>query len=66
MTIEKNEVCQAMVDGAIASFRSNKGWADKAIAQVSDDKLHVARDPQYEQHRRHHEACNRQPAFSLD
>jgi len=25
-------------------FRSNKGWADKAIAQVPDDKLHVALD----------------------
>ncbi len=45
MTTEKNDVCKAMIDGAIASFRSNKGWADKAIAQLSDDKLHVALDP---------------------
>lgn len=45
MTTEKNDVCRAMLDGAIASFRSNKGWADKAIAQLSDDKLHVALDP---------------------
>jgi hypothetical protein len=45
MTIESNNVSKAMIDGAIASFRSNKGWADKAIAQLSDDKLHVALDP---------------------
>lgn len=45
MTTEKNDVSKAMVDGAIASFRSNKGWADKAIAQLSDDTLHVALDP---------------------
>jgi hypothetical protein len=45
MTTEKDEVCKAMIDGAIASFRSNKDWADKAIAQLSDDKLHIALDP---------------------
>ena len=45
MTTEKNDVCKGMIDGAIASFRSNKGWADKAVAQLSDDKLHVALDP---------------------
>ena len=45
MTTEKNDVCKAMIDGAIGSFRSNKGWADKAIAQLSDDRLHVALDP---------------------
>jgi hypothetical protein len=28
-----------------ASFRANKGWADKAVAQLPDDKLHVALDP---------------------
>ena len=31
--------------GALAAFRSNKGWADKAVAQLPDDKLHVALDP---------------------
>src|SRR5258705_7415008 len=36
---------KAVIDGAIASFRSNKGWADKAVAQLPDDKLHVALDP---------------------
>ena len=45
MTTEKNDVCKDMIDGAIASFRSNKGWADKAIAQLSDDKLQVALEP---------------------
>jgi hypothetical protein len=45
MTTEKNDVYKAIIDGAISSFRSNKGWIDKAIAQLSDDKLHVALDP---------------------
>ena len=26
------------------AFRANKGWADKAIAQLPDEKLHVALD----------------------
>ncbi len=26
-------------------FSNNKGWADKAIAQVSDEKLHISLDP---------------------
>src|SRR6266851_4641096 len=34
-----------VVDAALASFRANKGWADKAVGQLSDDKLHVALDP---------------------
>src|SRR5579862_454956 len=42
---ESNEVAKALIDDALASFRSNKGWADKAVAQVADDKLHVALDP---------------------
>ncbi len=45
MTHEQNDVCKAVIDGAIVCFRSNKGWADKAIAQLSDDKLHVPLDP---------------------
>src|SRR6266850_2453316 len=35
---------KAVIDGAIASFRSTKGWADKAVAQLPDDRLHVALD----------------------
>lgn len=45
MTTQMDDVSKAMIDGGIASFRSNKGWADKAIFQLSDDKLHVALDP---------------------
>jgi hypothetical protein len=45
MTTDRTEVGKALIDGAIAAFRSNKGWADKAIAQLSDDRLHVALDP---------------------
>ena len=40
-----NDVAKAPIDGTLTAFKSNKGWADKAVAQVSDDKLHVARDP---------------------
>jgi len=43
-TQERDEVATAFIDGAIATFRANKGWADKAIAQVSDEQLHVALD----------------------
>lgn len=35
---------RVVIDGALSSFRANKGWADKAIAQLPDDKLHVALD----------------------
>jgi hypothetical protein len=45
MTGDKAEVGKALIDGALAAFRSNKGWADKAIAQLSDDRLHAALDP---------------------
>ena len=33
-----------VITSAITSFRANKGWADKAIAQLPDDKLHVTLD----------------------
>ena len=38
-------VAKALIDGALAAFRANKGWADKAVAQLPDDRLHVALDP---------------------
>src|SRR5207237_5380087 len=41
---ENIELGKAVIDGALASFRANKGWADKAICQLSDDKLHMALD----------------------
>jgi hypothetical protein len=43
--VESNDVAKALIEGALAAFRSNKGWADKAVAQLPDDKLHVALDP---------------------
>jgi hypothetical protein len=42
---ESNDWAKAFIDGALTSFRSNKGWADKAVAQLPDDKLHLALDP---------------------
>jgi hypothetical protein len=48
MTAQSNpltEIGRALIDGAITAFKANKGWADKAIAQLPDDKLHVALDP---------------------
>jgi len=41
-----SDVGMALIDAALAAFRVNKGWADKAIAQLPDDKLHVALDPE--------------------
>jgi uncharacterized damage-inducible protein DinB len=32
------------LDAVVTELRSNKGYADKAIAQLPDDKLHVALD----------------------
>ena len=36
---------KTLIDGALTSFRSNKGWANKAAEQLSNEKLHVALDP---------------------
>ncbi len=44
MTHPSNSAGQLIIDGALAAFRSNKGWADKAIAQTSDEKLRIALD----------------------
>src|SRR3954452_19752103 len=43
--VDSNDVAKALIDGALAAFRSNKGWADQAVAQLPADKLHVALDP---------------------
>ncbi len=32
------------LEAALTALRSNKGYADKAVAQLPDDKLHVALD----------------------
>lgn len=42
--VKRDEVAAAVIDGAIVTFRANKGFADKAIAQVADEQLHVALD----------------------
>ena len=42
---EAEQVGKAVIESAIVAFRSNKGWADKAVAQLPDEKLHVALDP---------------------
>src|SRR5262249_54681624 len=41
---EFQQVGAAVIAGAEVAFRANKGWADKAVAQLSDEKLHVALD----------------------
>lgn len=45
MTTPNDDVCRSMVDGALASFRANKAWADKAISQLSYDTLRTSLDP---------------------
>src|SRR6187399_1915243 len=45
MSADTTEVGKALIDGASAALRSQKAWADQAIAQLSDDRLHVALDP---------------------
>jgi hypothetical protein len=42
---QTDPVGAAVLESALVAFRSNKGWADKAIVQLPDDKLHVALDP---------------------
>jgi hypothetical protein len=34
-----------VIESAVAAFQSNKVWADKAIAQLADEQLHLALDP---------------------
>ncbi len=41
---EADQVGTAVIESAVVAFRSNKGWADKAVAQLPDEKLHVALD----------------------
>ena len=36
---------KAIIDGALTTFRANKGWADKAVGQLPDEKLRIALDP---------------------
>ncbi len=41
---ENINIASEFLNSAVASFRANKGLADKAIAQLQDDKLHIALD----------------------
>jgi hypothetical protein len=43
-TADIRDVGLAMINGSITAFRSNKGFADKAISQLSDDRLHASLD----------------------
>ena len=40
-----DDIGATVIESALTAFRSNKGWADKAVVQLPDDKLHVALDP---------------------
>ena len=39
-----SDLGKLVLDATLASFRANKGWADKAIAQLPDEKLHISLD----------------------
>jgi hypothetical protein len=41
---QSDQVGMAVITSAVVALRSNKGWADKAIAQLPDESLHVALD----------------------
>src|SRR6476619_7395030 len=44
MMTPSDDLAAVLTGSAVSAFRSNKGWADKAIGQVPDEKLHVALD----------------------
>lgn len=44
-TMDVRELATISRDGAFTAFRSQKDWADKAIIQLPDDKLHLPLDP---------------------
>lgn len=39
-----NDFATIFLEAVISAFRANKGYADKAVAQLPDDKLHIALD----------------------
>ncbi len=41
---QSNTLALALIDGALTAFRSNKQWADKAVSQLADEKLHMPLD----------------------
>lgn len=40
-----DEIPATIITSAVTAFCSNKNWADRAVAQLGDDQLHVALDP---------------------
>ena len=44
MTTDEVHVARALLDGAVTVFRSHKAWADRAIAQLDDERLRAALD----------------------
>ena len=40
----QDDIRSTIISSAVAVFTNNKAWADKAIVQLSDNKLHVALD----------------------
>jgi hypothetical protein len=42
---EIDQVGVAVIESSLIAFRSNKNWAEKATAQLPDEQLHVALDP---------------------
>ena len=44
MVAQTNDTGKTFIDGALAALRANKGWADKAVSQLPDDKLHLSLD----------------------
>ena len=46
MASSEDEIGTTVLASAVGVFRSNKGWADRAVAQLADGKLHEALDPE--------------------
>jgi hypothetical protein len=42
---EPSDLATALIDASLSAFRSHKGWADRAVAQLPDGKLHAALGP---------------------
>lgn len=45
MTHVPADFARDFIDATVSSYRANKGWADKAVSQVTDDNLRLALDP---------------------
>ena len=43
--MDSTELNANIIESARTAFAANKGWADKAVVQLTDEALHVALDP---------------------